>query len=152
MNPVGTITVGPDSGAGDIAVGSFSLNEGDDTLWVEVQRTSPDQGWPWSYGILSWRTAFGNELGSIKAYAAKAGEVYKLSVSRAPRSSTGTIYYEPRSFNLAWIKQGYDLTLAFSAASGVAAAVPASWGSVAFPVVGGAWRYAANSGLMQLDL
>ena len=151
MNPLGTITVGPDSG--EIAVGSFSLNEGDDTLWVEVQRTSPDQGWPWSYGILSWRTAFGNELGSCKAYAAKAGEIYKLSVSRAPRSTTGTIYYEPRSFNLAWVKKGYSLTLAFSATSGVATAVPAgAGGSVAFPVDGGTWRYAADSGLLQLQL
>ena len=151
MNPVGTITVGPNSG--EIAVGSFSLKEGDDTLWVEVQRTSPDQGWPWSYGILSWRTAFGNELGSVKAYAAKAGEIYRLSVSRAPRSTTGTIYYEPRSFNLAWVKKGYSLTLAFSATSGVATAVPAgAGGSVAFPVDGGTWRYAADSGLLQLQL
>ena len=150
MNPVGTITVGPNSG--EIAVGSFSMNEGDDTLWVEVQRTSPDQGWPWSYGILSWRSAFGNELGSCKAYAVKYGEIYKLSVSKAPRSTTGTIYYEPRSFNLSWIKRGYLLTLAFAAASGVAAAVPAIGGSVAFPVAGGTWRYASSSGLLQLEL
>ena len=151
MNPVGTITVGPDSNS--IAVGSFSLGEGHDALWIEVQRTSPDQGWPWSYGILSWRSAFGNELGSCKAYAAKAGEIYKLSVSRAPRSTTGTIYYEPRSFNLAWVKKGYSLTLAFSATSGVATAVPAgAGGSVAFPVDGGTWRYAADSGLLQLQL
>ena len=151
MISVGDITVGPNSG--EIAVGSFSLEEGHDTLWVEVQRTSPDQGWPWSYGILSWRSVFGNELGSLKAYAAKAGEVYRLGVSKAPRATTGTLYYEPRSFNLAWIKKGYALTLSFAAESGVATAIPAQGvGSMAFPVDGGAWRYAADSGLLQLQL
>ena len=150
MISVGDVTVGPNSG--EIAVGSFSLQPGDDTIWIEVQRTSPDQGWPWSYGILSWRTVFGNELGSVKAYAAKAGEVYKLGVSKAPRATTGTIYYEPRSFNLAWIKKGYSLSLAFSAESGAAVVAPAlGGGNVAYPVVGGKWVY-SESGLLQLEL
>lgn len=151
MISVGDVTVGPNSG--EIAVGSFSLQAGDDTIWVEVQRTSLDQGWPWSYGILSWRTSFGNEFGSVKAYAAKVGEVYKLGVGKAPRATSGTIYYEPRSFNLAWIKKGYNLTLSFSAESGVSAAVPATGAtSVAFPVDGGQWRYSSVTGLVQLDL
>ena len=149
MISLGEITVGPNSG--EIAVGSFSLESGHDTIWVEVQRTSPDQGWPWSYGILSWRTSFGNELGSIKAYTSKDGEIYRLGVSKAPRATEGTIYYEPRSFNLAWIKKGYSLSLAFSAESGVSAVAPSPVGNVAFPVVDGVWRW-AKSGLLQLKL
>ena len=148
---LGEITVGPTDLA--VNVGSFSLEEGDDTLWVEIQRTGPDGPWPWSYGVLTWQTSFGNELGSIKAYTAATGEIYRLGVGRAPRSRTGSIIYEPRSFNLAWVKKGNPLTLAFSAASGSTAAVPASGESgVAFPVEGGSWAYRADTGLVQLVL
>ena len=150
MISLGDITVGPNSG--EIAVGSFSLQPGDDTVWVEVQRTSPDQGWPWSYGILSWRSAFGNELGSVKAYTSKVGETFKLGVGKTPRTTSGTIYYEPRSFNLAWVQKGYSLSLAFSAASGVSAVAPASGGGVAFPVDGGQWLYQMDTGLVRLKL
>lgn len=152
MIPLGDITVGPNSG--EVAVGSFSLAEGDDTIWFEVQRTSPDQGWPWSYGILSWRTAFGAELGSIKAYAAKAGERYRLSVGLPPRALTGTVYYEPRGFNLAWIQAGYVLSLSFAAEAGSSVVKPqaVAQGSVAYPVEGGQWKYAADSGLIQVQL
>ena len=146
---LGEKTVGPTDLT--VVVGSFSLNEGDDTLWIEVQRTSPGGPWPWSYGILTWQSSFGRELGSTKAYTAQAGEVFRLGVGRTPRSRTGSVIYEPRSFNLSWIKEGYELDLSFRAASG--SAVPATSGqSVAFPVVGGTWRYASSSGLLQLEV
>ena len=148
---LGEKTVGPNDLS--VVVGSFSLKENDDALWVEVQRTGPGGPWPWSYGVLSWQSSFGRELGSIKAYTAEAGEVFRLGVGRKPRSRVGSIIYEPRSFNLAWVKEGYPLTLAFSAASGVAAGVPASGESgVAFPVEGGSWAYKADTGLVQLVL
>ena len=145
---LGQKTVGPDDLR--VVVGSFFLEAGDDSLWVEIQRTNPDGPWPWSYGVLSWQTSFGLELGSTKAYTAGAGEVFRLGVGRAPRSRSGSIIYEPRSFNLAWVKEGYPLTLAFSASSGVTAGE--STRSVAFPVVDGSWKYAASSGLLQLKL
>ena len=148
---LGEKTVGPTDLT--VVVGSFSLEEGDDTIWIEVQRTNPDGPWPWSYGVLTWQSSFGRELGSVKAYTAQAGEVCRLGVGRAPRSRTGSIIYEPRSFNLAWVKQGYPLTLAFSAASGTSAAVPASGESgVAFPVENGEWIYDVISGLVRLAL
>ena len=148
---LGEKTVGPNDLS--VVVGSFSLEENDDALWVEVQRTGPGGPWPWSYGVLSWQSSFGRELGSIKAYTAQAGEVFRLGVGRKPRSRVGSIIYEPRSFNLAWVKEGYPLTLAFSATSGVASGVPASGESgVAFPVVDGSWAYKAETGLVQLVL
>ena len=104
MIPVGTITIQPESQVVDI--GSFSIGENDDTIWVDVQRTSPNEGWPWSFGILGWRNEFGYELGKIKAYTEPLGELHRLGVGRTPRSRTGVLTYEPRSFNLAWIKKG----------------------------------------------
>ena len=148
---LGVRTVGPDDLV--VVVGSFSIGETDDTIWIEVQRTNPDGPWPWSYGILSWQTNFGAEFGSTKAYTSEAGEVFRLGVGRKPRSRVGSIIYEPRSFNLAWVKEGYSLTLAFSATSGVAAGVPASGESgVAFPVRDGSWSYSSETGLVQLVL
>ena len=146
---LGARTVGPSDLR--VVVGSFSIGETDDTIWVEVQRTGPSGPWPWSYGILSWQTSFGLELGSVKAYTASEGEIFRLGVGRAPRSRTGSIVYEPRSFNLAWVKNGYPLTLAFSAASGVTTAA-ATGGGVAFPVEGGSWLYKQATGLVQLKL
>ena len=146
---LGARTVGPSDLR--VVVGSFSIGETDDTIWLEVQRTGPSGPWPWSYGILSWQTSFGLELGSVKAYTASEGEIFRLGVGRAPRSRTGSVIYEPRSFNLAWVKNGYPLTLAFSAASGVTTAA-ATGGGVAFPVEGGNWLYKQATGLVQLKL
>ena len=150
FSPVGEITVGPNDLR--VVVGSFSLEEGDDTLWVEVQRRNPDGPWPWSYGILSWQSDFGLELGSVKAYTAVSGEIFRLGVGRTPRSRTGSIIYQPRSFNLAWVKEGYPLTLSFSAASGnTTGDTIAKGGGVAFPVVGNPWIYDNSTGLVRLS-
>ena len=134
-----------------VVVGSFSIDEGDDTIWVDVQSESPETPWPWSYGIISWQTSFGREFGSAKAYTEKAGVVVPIGVGRQPRSRTGSIIYEPRSFNLAWVRKGNPLSLSFSVASGVRS-VASGGGGVAFPVDGGSWLYQLDTGLVQLKL
>ena len=113
---VGTRTFTPD----DLTevVGSFSMSEGDDTLWTRITLLSPAEPWPWSYGILGFRTSNGYELGSIKAYPEVESEVFKLGIGRPPYERSGQLTFEPRSFNLAWIRNGYPLTLKFECASG----------------------------------
>ena len=150
---LGSITVGPDTLS--VVVGSFEIDEGDDTIWVNVEATTADSFWPWSYGILSWRTDNGYELGSCKAYTERVGEMFRLGVGRPPRQRRGSVIYEPRSFNLGWIKKGNTLTLKFTAASGVSGGGGGggtAGGSVAFPVVEGSWLYQAATGLVQLKL
>ena len=117
---LGQVTVGPSDLS--VVVGSFDLDEGDDTIWVDVAQINPDDFWPWSYGILSWQTDRGKELGSAKAYTEKGGQIHRLGVGRPPRLRSGVLIYEPRSFNLSWIKKGNTLTLNFSAASGSSSA------------------------------
>ena len=114
---VGTRTFTPD----DLTevVGSFSMSEGDDTLWTRITLVSPAQPWPWSYGILGFKTSNGYELGSVKAYPEVDSEVFKLGIGRPPYERSGQLTFEPRSFNLAWIKNGYPLTLKFECSSGV---------------------------------
>ena len=119
---LGSITVRPNDLT--VVVGSFTIDEGDDTIWIDVQSESSINPWPWSYGIVTWQTSFGRELGSAKAYTERAGEVVPLGVGRPPRSRTGSIIYEPRSFNLAWVQKGYPLELSLSVASGVRTGAP----------------------------
>ena len=98
-------------------IGSFSLEEGDDTLWVRLTQLETRTS-PWSYGILSWRSPEGHELGSVKAYGNLEGEVYRLGVGRTPSVRDGVITFTPRGFNLAWIREGFPWPLKFEAASG----------------------------------
>ena len=138
-----------------LSVGSFSIDDGHDTIWLEITQVSPADPWPYSFGVIGWRTANGYELGSEKAWMDPTGHVNRIGVGRAPRSRTGVLTYEPRSYNLSWLKSGASLTLSFAACSGTSGGGgegSAGNTSVAFPVVDGNWRYAASSGLLQLEL
>ena len=100
-------------------VGSFVMGENDDTLWTRITLLSPAEPWPWSYGILGFKTSNGYELGSVKAYPEVDSEVFRLGVGRPPYERSGVLTFEPRSFNLAWIRNGYPMSLKFECASGV---------------------------------
>ncbi len=122
---VGTISVSP--GDDVVEVGSFELAEGADTLWVRMTNTGTPGPWPWSYGILSFKTEEGQPLGSIKAYNSYEGEVFRLGVGLPPSVRSGVLTFEPRGFNMAWIKQGNDWSLKFEAQSGSSSAVSSSY-------------------------
>ena len=124
MNEVGTISVGPTDLA--VEVGSFSLEEDHDTLFIEVQQISPDQTWNYSYGLLWWESAFGRELGTQKVYGHTSGEVHSLGIGRAPRSRSGRIMFAARSYNRSWISisDPPTWTLSIAAESGKTGSLP----------------------------
>ena len=99
-------------------IGSVSLLEEADTLWVRITQLNDPGLWPWSYGILGWRSSQGYELGSVKCFSDSLGEVTKLGVGLRPVERAGQLIFRPRSFNLAWIKNGNPWTLRFEARSG----------------------------------
>lgn len=101
----------------EVVLGTFSLNTEDDCIWFRLTQDNPGP-WPWSYGIIGWRTSFGYELGSKKCYSNIYGEVTQLSCGLPPLERTGVITFEPRSFNLAWVKKGTPWTVTFEAQSG----------------------------------
>jgi len=113
---IGELTFTPDDLT--TVVGSFSIGPEDDTIWIRVTSQQPPTPWPWSYGVLGWRTEQGYELGSCKAYSDEAGQTFKLGVGLAPQLQSGQITFEPRGYNLAWIKKGNPWTLTFEAQSG----------------------------------
>lgn len=143
---VGTKTFTPD----DLTevVGSFVMGQDDDTLWTRITLLSPAEPWPWSYGILGFKTSNGYELGSVKAYPEVDSEVFRLGIGRPPYERSGLLTFEPRSFNLAWIKNGYPMSLKFECASGVT-----NGGSSVDRVINSFVRATDGSGLplVQLD-
>ena len=119
---LGSLTFRPDDT--NSVVGTFSIGPDDDTIWIRVESQTSPTPWPWSYGILGWKTDQGYELGSVKAYSDQAGQVFRLGVGLQPVERTGVVTFEPRSFNLAWVKRGNPWTLTFSAQSGSVGAGP----------------------------
>lgn len=114
---VGTKTFTPDDL--ETVVGPFVMDQDADTLWVRITQLNGFTNSPWSYGILSWKSTNGFELGSVKAYGETESEVFRLGIGRPPYERSGQLTFEPRSFNLAWIKNGYPWQLKFEASSGI---------------------------------
>ena len=119
MINVGTHTFTPEDDL--VVIGSFVLDENADTLWVEITQDQVTGPWPWSYGILGFRSPLGYELGTVKAFSKPEGVVQQLGNGRVPLERSGVITFQPRSFNLAWIRRGNPWTLTFAAESGVTA-------------------------------
>ena len=113
---VGERTFTPNDSSG--VIGGISLSEEDDTIWVRVTNLNQPGPWPWSYGILGWQSSQGYELGSIKCFSDSVGEVTKLGVGLRPVDRSGELDFRPRSYNLAWIKNGNPWTLRFEAKVG----------------------------------
>jgi hypothetical protein len=111
----------------EVVLGTFSMEPEDDCIWFRITQDNPDP-WPWSYGIIGWRTSFGYELGSTKCYSNIYGEVTKLSSGLQPLERTGVLTFEPRSFNLSWVKKGTPWTLTFEAQSGSLVSGPPALG------------------------
>ena len=98
---VGSIGVTPKDK--DVLVGEFTLGEEHDTLFLRVTQTSPGNVWNYSFGLLTWRSTFGQELGTAKVYGSTTGECYQLGIGLPPVVRTGSVYFTPRAYNRRWI-------------------------------------------------
>ena len=117
---VGSVNVGPQDR--EVLVGSFSMEPEEDTIWFRVTQTSPEDCWNYAFGLLTWRTSFGQELGTEKVYGDIRGEVFQLGVGLPPLERTGSVYFTPRAYNRRWISIADPPTwsLTFEAQSGFA--------------------------------
>lgn len=116
-SPVGSVSVGPTSGK--TTVGDVTLQPGDDTIWVRVRQLGGESPWPYGFGLLSWQSSAGRELGTAKAWGHSEGEVIRLGVGLQPAATTGVLVFEPRSYSLSWVKaSGAVWALSFEAQSG----------------------------------
>ena len=113
---VGSITVGPNDLA--VTVGAVTLAAGEDTLWIRAVQQGGQSPWPYGFGLLSWQTTEGRELGTAKVFGHIEGEVFRLGVGLSPVERGGVLVFEPRSYNLRWVNLGNPWSLAFESQSG----------------------------------
>ena len=114
---VNTVSFSPNDD--EVVVGAFTLAEQADTLWIRITQIDPTSQNNFAYGIVSWQSENGRELGSTKAYGTTVGEVFQLPVTKAPGSRQGSIVFMPRLYNLKWIRDNnINWRLSFAAASG----------------------------------
>ena len=125
---VGSVNVGPQDQ--EVLVGSFTMQPDDDTLWCRITQTSPNEVWRSAFGLLTWRTSFGQELGTEKVYGDTDSEVFRLGVGLPPLERTGDVLFTPRSYNRAWISISDPpiWSLSFEAQSGKSGVAPSPSG------------------------
>ena len=98
---MGTVSLGPEDR--EVLVGSFSLDAGDDTLFLRVTQASPSTPWNYSFGLVTFRSSVGQELGTTKIYGSTYGECYRLGIGLPPLVRSGSIFFTPRAYNRGWI-------------------------------------------------
>jgi hypothetical protein len=104
---IGSINVGPTSTevvVGPIEVPTYGGVE------VKLRQTSFTP-FRWGYGLLSFRSDQGLELGTIKVWPRETFSNYKLGAGLGVVSNSGVLVFEPRSFNLRWVLAGFSLSL-----------------------------------------
>jgi hypothetical protein len=79
-------------------------------LAVKVRLTTPAP-FQFGYCLLSFRSAFGRELGTIRVWPRTESTVYKLGDGLSVIDTSGEIVIEPRSWNLRWVEAGFGLSI-----------------------------------------
>jgi len=109
---IGSVTVRPESD--EVVVGTIEVPP-QDGIEVMVRQTSPVQGFRFAYGILSYRSLNGKELGSVKVWAGPDWEAVRLGDGLSALYRSGVLLFRPRSANLRWVKAGFPWSLEFMA-------------------------------------
>jgi hypothetical protein len=109
---VGSITVRPESDEVRVGVIEVPPQGG---IELMVRQISPNQGFKFAFGLLSFRSALGRELGTVKCHPIPEWTALKLGEGLSSLSRSGELLFEPRSYNLAWIRRGYPWSVEFMA-------------------------------------
>jgi hypothetical protein len=104
---IGSVTVTPETTeavVGPIEVPTYGGVE------VKVRQVAPTP-FRWGYGLLSYRSQNGLELGTIKVWPRLEFSNYLLGAGLSVFDNTGVLVFEPRTFNLRWVLAGFPLTV-----------------------------------------
>ena len=145
--PATRVTIEPNN-VFPIEVLDVELAEDHDTLFVRIKNipTGDPCTFPFSYGLLTWVSTEGRELGTVKAYGHCEGEIFKLGIGRTPSERAGKLVFDARGYNLQWIDKGHPWTLEFQAISAGSSSDPPS--DLAGGTLG---SFAPNNGKAVLD-
>ena len=109
---VGSVTVGPTSRA--IRFGQLEVPP-KGGVEMMVRQTSPDPGFKFGFGLLSFESSLGRELGTVRCWPVPVWTSFRLGEGLSSRSRSGSLVFEPRSYNLRWVKAGFPWTIEFMA-------------------------------------
>jgi len=109
---VGEVTIRPESDEVRVGVIEVPPQGG---IELMVRQTSPYQGFRFAFGILSFKSALGRELGTVRCYPSPEWTAIKLGEGLSSLSRSGELLFEPRSYNLAWIQRGFVWSIEFMA-------------------------------------
>jgi hypothetical protein len=104
---IGSVTVTPETTeaeVGPIEVPTFGGFE----LKLRQTTTTPFR---WGFGLLSYRSAYGLELGTIKVWPRMEFANYQLGAGMSVVDNNGVLIFEPRNWNLRWVLAGFPLTV-----------------------------------------
>lgn len=154
--PIGSVTVGPQDR--EVLVGSFTMEENDDAIFFRITQTSPNEKWNYSFGLVTFRTALGQELGTSKVYGSTYSENFRLGIGLSPVERSGSVYFTPRAYNQQWIRIANPplWTLEFEAQSGRTAGgggdggLDGAFGSILADLSGAALTYDIKEGFAYL--
>ena len=109
---VGSVTVGPASQA--ITFGQIEVPP-QGGIEMQCRQTSVDHGFKFAYGLLSFESVLGRELGTVKCWPVPEWTAFRLGEGLSSLSRAGSLVFEPRSYNLRWVKAGFPWSIEFMA-------------------------------------
>jgi hypothetical protein len=107
---VGSVTVGPAAGPQVVGLVTVPPSGG---VEVRVKQTTASRGFRFAYGLLSFQSVFGRELGTIKVWPDPVATDYRLGAGMSAQARSGTLVFDARSYNLRWVMAGFPLGVSF---------------------------------------
>lgn len=65
----------------------------------------------WGFGLLSYQSSYGLELGTIQVYPRTVPTSYLLGAGMTVEDTSGQLIFEPRTWNLKWLQAGFSLSV-----------------------------------------
>jgi len=108
---IGSVTVTPFSD--ELVVGSITVPTFGGFAVKVLQTTSTP--FQFGYGLLSYRSTYGRELGVTRVWPRPEFTSYVLGQGLTVVDNVGLLVFEPRTWNLRWVKAGFPLSIDFLA-------------------------------------
>jgi hypothetical protein len=108
---VGRVTVGPSDDSVTIGPIEVPVAGGFEFKVGQVEPTP----FLWGNGLVSYISSQGRELGTVQVWPKMERESYYMGANLTVIDNTGVLVFEPRLWNLRWVRAGFPLVLEFLA-------------------------------------
>jgi hypothetical protein len=104
---VGTVTISPTTDSAVVGPVEVPTTGG---LRVKLRQVG-SVPFRWGFGLLSYESQNGLELGTIQVFPRPVFTSYLLGPGMIVDDPQGQLIFEPRTWNLRWIQAGFDLAI-----------------------------------------